>query len=72
MIIAVVNSKTITSSAIKITVTVLSVLICLSTVFLKQHSVIDVLAALPVCYIAYRMYYIDNKKLIEKNKSIEI
>ena len=28
-------------------------LICVSTVFLKQHSVIDVLVALPVCAIAY-------------------
>ena len=28
-------------------------LICISTVFLKQHSVIDVLAAIPVCGIGY-------------------
>lgn len=72
MIAAVINSKTIKSSAVKITVTVLSVLICLSTVFLKQHSVIDVLAALPVCYVAYRMYYVDDKKHIEKDESIDI
>lgn len=30
-----------------------AVLICLATVFLKQHSVLDCLAAIPVCLIAY-------------------
>lgn len=30
-----------------------ALLICLSTVFLKQHSVIDVISAIPVCVIAY-------------------
>lgn len=30
-----------------------AVLICLSTVFLKQHSVLDVIAALPICLAAY-------------------
>lgn len=28
-------------------------LICISTVFLKQHSVIDIIAALPICIVAY-------------------
>lgn len=32
---------------------VTAVLICVSTVFMKQHSVLDVLAALPICLIAY-------------------
>ena len=35
----------------------LSVLICLSTVFLKQHSVLDVVAAVPVCWVVYRIVY---------------
>ncbi len=30
-----------------------AVLICLSTVFLKQHSVIDLVAAIPLCLIGY-------------------
>jgi len=30
-----------------------ALLICASTLFLKQHSVIDVIAAIPVCLIAY-------------------
>ena len=31
--------------------------ICLSTLFLKQHSAVDVLAALPLCAIAYLLIY---------------
>ena len=37
----------------KILVTVTMILVSLSTVFLKQHSVLDVLYALPLCLIAY-------------------
>lgn len=36
---------------------VLAVLISLSTVFLKQHSILDVLAAVPVCLFAYWICY---------------
>jgi len=32
---------------------IVALLICLSTVFLKQHSVLDVAAALPLCTVAY-------------------
>ena len=34
-----------------------AVLICLSTLFLKQHSAVDVIAALPICAIAYWFCY---------------
>lgn len=34
-----------------------ALLISVSTVFLKQHSVLDVLAAIPICVIAYYMVY---------------
>ncbi len=34
-----------------------SLLVCLSTVFLKQHSVLDVVAAVPVCGFAYFLVY---------------
>ena len=36
----------------KIFVAVSAALICLSTVFIKQHSVVDFLAAIPVCALA--------------------
>lgn len=35
-----------------------TVLICLSTVFLKQHSVVDIWVALAVCAVAYPFAYI--------------
>lgn len=34
-------------------ITILMLLICFSTVFLKQHSILDVAAAVPVCLIAF-------------------
>lgn len=36
---------------------ILAVLICFSTVFLKQHSILDVAAAVPVSMIAYWIVY---------------
>ena len=41
----------------KFAFTVSGVLIAISTVFVKQHSVIDVLAAIPICAIAYVICY---------------
>ena len=38
-------------------IAILAVLIGLSTVFLKQHSILDVLAALPICAVAYLLCY---------------
>lgn len=43
---------------------IMTVLICLSTVFLKQHSILDVIAALPICMIAYIACY--GKEYIRK------
>ena len=37
-------------------------LICIATLFLKQHSVIDVIVAIPVCLIAYYFSFVKNKK----------
>ena len=37
--------------------TVLTVLICVSTLCLKQHSALDVLGALPICIISYLLCY---------------
>ena len=37
--------------------TVVTVLICASTLFLKQHSALDVLGALPICIISYLLCY---------------
>lgn len=48
----------------KIAFGVTAFLISISTVFLKQHSVLDVVAAVPICFIAYWIVY---RKEPEKN-----
>lgn len=47
------HSKRLSTPAWRIVFTVLTVEISLSTVFLKQHSILDVIAALIVCAAAY-------------------
>lgn len=46
------NSRHFSTPLWRIIYAVITVLISISTVFLKQHSVIDVIAAVPVCVIA--------------------
>jgi len=41
---------------------VVTLLICLSTVHLKQHSFVDVLAALPLCALGYWLVYRKKKR----------
>lgn len=41
----------------KVFVTVFSILVCLSTAFVKQHSVLDILAALPVVLLGEVLIY---------------
>lgn len=60
------HCKGIQSVGWKIAFTVTCVLICLSTVFLKQHSVLDVIAALPICAIAYYLCFLMKKNGISK------
>lgn len=52
-----VYSKKIRSKVSKAAFVIMTLLICISTVFLKQHSVIDLLAALPICAIAHFICY---------------
>lgn len=46
---------------------ILSALICMSTVFLKQHSVIDVISAVIVCIVISLVVYLPDK--LKKNSS---
>ncbi len=41
-----------TGTAWRVCLVAFAVLVCLSTVFIKQHSVLDALAALPICLFA--------------------
>lgn len=54
--------RTMATTGWRIFLIVSTVLICASTVFLKQHSIIDVIAALAVCAVAYPFVYTADKK----------
>lgn len=54
---AAVNTKSLHSQGKLTAIGILSLLMCFSTVFLKQHSVLDVAAAVPVCLVAYWIVY---------------
>lgn len=47
------NSKHFSTAGWRITFGIVALLISVSTVFLKQHSLVDVIAAVPICVIAY-------------------
>ncbi len=51
------DSKRFSGFGWQLVITVLAVLISLSTVFVKQHSVVDVLAALPLCALGYLLCF---------------
>lgn len=54
---AAINTKSLRSPVKIAAFSLLAVLISMSTVFLKQHSILDVLAALPICAVAYGVCY---------------
>lgn len=51
------NSKHFSTTSWRIVFGVTAFLISISTVFLKQHSVLDILAAIPICVAAYLVVY---------------
>ena len=50
-------SKVIRSKGIKTAFVIVAIHICISTVFMKQHSVLDILAALPICLTGHILYF---------------
>ena len=52
---------------VKVVVTAFVVMVCLSVAFTKQHSVVDIFAAIPVCIVAeifaFRPYYKRKKEV---------
>ncbi len=50
-------TDTIKSKKVKAGFIIVAVLICISTVFMKQHSILDVLAALPVCLVGHLLFF---------------
>ena len=66
------NCKNLNAPGWRIFFGISAFLISISTVFLKQHSALDILAALPVCMIAYlAAYWRDRKKKGNINNETE-
>lgn len=59
---AAINTKSLRKPLRLTVIAVLAVVISLSTVFLKQHSMVDVIAAIPVCAVAYWFCYLRKQK----------
>ena len=51
------HTKGLRSPGKTVAFTIMTILVCLSTVFLKQHSILDIVAALPICAVAYIACY---------------
>ena len=56
-IVSVMLKDTYLKKTTKVLVTVFSILVCLSTAFVKQHSVLDILAAVPVVLLGEILIY---------------
>ena len=56
-ILSVMLKDTYLKKATKVLVTVFSILVCLSTAFVKQHSTLDILAAIPVVLLGEILIY---------------
>lgn len=65
------NTKHMTSWWCRTIMFILNILICFSTVFLKQHSIIDVFASFALCAIVYPIIFWKksplNKKIMQKS-----
>lgn len=55
--IAAVHTKRLRSAGKVIILSIFLFLVCLSTVFLKQHSILDVIAAVPICMLSFWLCY---------------
>ncbi len=61
------NTKTLSRPA-KIIIAVLGIMIALSTVFIKQHSVLDIFSSTALCAVAYiPIYMIPKQKTLRRN-----
>lgn len=59
------------TKAVKAIITVIVILICISVAFVKQHSVVDIYAAIPVCMLAEWLAFIKKPKNKQKKASTE-
>ncbi|MDO4743072.1 MAG: phosphatase PAP2 family protein [bacterium] len=67
---AVFDTKTIKGVVTKSALVILGILICLSTVFIKQHSILDIFSGLVIGIIIYVIVYVLIKRHM-KNNTVE-
>lgn len=68
-LVAVLKEKTLRKKKwVTISTTILSVLICMATVFLKQHSFLDVIGSVVLALVLYPLVYWLPQKLSKANK----
>ena len=60
------DSKTFSTKGWKVFFSVSAFLICISTVFVKQHSVIDIFDALPICILGYYLFFRRSERAAHK------
>ncbi len=66
---AAMNAKQFRSLKWKFAFVTVGFLICISTVFLKQHSIIDVFIAVPICFFADWLFY---GELISRKERVQV
>lgn len=71
MVFTALSSRKLRRPAFSVPFTALQLLVCASVVFVKQHSVLDVLGALPVCLLGWLILYMPRKKARAGEKAAE-
>lgn len=61
------DTKKLSDPRVRITYVFLAVMICLSILYIKQHSVLDIVAAVPLLVLAWALFY-RKKKMDGKGK----
>ena len=68
------NDKYLSAAKIRISFVIITLLICASTVFLKQHSIIDVVAGVALCIVCYPFVFGKKPllgKLVTDNRELQ-
>jgi membrane-associated phospholipid phosphatase len=71
MACVVLQDKRLGRPAFAVPFVVLQLLVCVSVVFVKQHSALDVLAALPLCLLGYLCCFCPRTRFRRREKSAE-
>lgn len=62
------SSRRFSTPGWRVAFTVTAVLVSVSTVFLKQHSALDLLVAIPICLCGYLMVYVVDRSALRQRR----